>query len=124
MAKIMVVDDEESVRTLLDTVLRRKGHDVVLASGGQKAIEAFRRERPSVTILDLKMPDMNGLSVLRQIRTLSPQASVIILSGVASVADEQQARALGVTEFLQKGFSLDLLGEALKRTLKAPVYET
>ena len=124
MAKIMVVDDEESVRTLLDTVLRRKGHDVALASGGQKAIEMFRRERPSVTILDLKMPDMNGLSVLRQIRTLSPQASVIILSGVASVADEQQARALGVTEFLQKGFSLDLLGEALKRTLKAPVYET
>ncbi len=122
MAKIMVVDDEESIRTLLDAVLHRKGHDVVLVSGGQKAIEVFRRERPSVTILDLKMPDINGFSVLQGIRALSPQAPVIILSGVATVADEKQARALGVTDVLQKWFSLDLLGNALKRILKTPVH--
>ncbi len=122
MAKIMVVDDEESIRTLLDIVLHRKGYDVVLVSGGQKAIEVFRRERPSVTILDIKMPDINGFSVLQGIRALSPQAPVIILSGVATVADEKQARALGVTDVLQKGFALDLLGRALTRILKTPVH--
>lgn len=124
MAKILVVDDEEAVRTLLDTVLHRKGHDVVLASDGQKAIELFRLERPALTILDLKMPGMNGLVVLQKIRALHPQAPVIILSGAASVADEQQARALGVTEFLQKGFSLHTLGEALNRLLKPSAHQT
>ena len=120
MAKILVIDDEQGIRELLDALLRRKGYDVVLAESGRKGLELFRRERPDVIVLDLKMPEMDGLTVLRQIRSLNRSQPVIVLTGSRTVEMEQQVRALGVTEYIAKGFSLHLLGDALKRLLKTP----
>ncbi|MBI3355931.1 MAG: response regulator [Nitrospirae bacterium] len=120
MANILAVDDDEKIRELLHVVLRRKGHHVITASYGQKGIELFRRERPHVTILDFEMPDMDGLAVLRDIRAVDPQAPVIMLTGAGSDEREKQARQLGVTEFLAKGFSLHELGAALNLVLRPP----
>ena len=124
MAKILVIDDEPSIRDLLDTLLRRKGYDVVLAESGQKGLELFRRERPDVLVLDLKMPGTNGLMVLQQVRSLNPKQPVIILTGAGTAEAEQQVRALGVTEYVEKEFSLHHLGDALKRLLNTPVTAT
>lgn len=120
MVKILVIDDEQSIRHLLDTLLRRKGYDVVLADGGRKGLELFRREHPDVVVLDLKMPEMDGVTVLREIHSLDPTKPVIILTGAGTPEVEQQVRALGVTEFVEKEFSLHRLGDALKRLLEAP----
>jgi CheY-like chemotaxis protein len=120
MSKILVIDDEPSIRDLLDRLLRRKGYDVVLAESGRKGLELFRRERPDVIVLDLKMPEMDGLTVLRQIRSLNRSQPVIVLTGSRTAEMEQQVRTLGVTEYIAKGFSLHLLGDALKRLLKTP----
>lgn len=120
MARILVIDDDQHIRHLLDIVLRRKGHAVVLAESGSQGVERFRQERPDATILDLDLPELNGLEVLTLIRTIDPHAPVIILTGVGTEAEEQQARALGVTEFLHKVFSLHALGEALTRVLNPP----
>jgi DNA-binding response OmpR family regulator len=120
MAKVLVIDDEPGIRDLLDTLLRRKGYDVVLAESGQKGLECFRRERPDVLVLDLKMPGMDGLTVLRQVRSLDPIMPVIILTGAGTAETEQRVRAMGVTEYVEKEFSLHLLGDALKRLLKTP----
>ena len=120
MAKILVIDDEPGIRELLDTLLRRKGYDVVLAESGQKGLELFRRERPDVIVLDLKMPGMDGLTVLQQVRSLDPRQPVIILTGAGTPEAEQQVRALGVTEFVEKEFSMHLLGDSLKRLLNDP----
>ena len=117
MTKILVIDDEEGIRDLLDTLLRRKGYDVVLAESGPKGLEIFRRERPDVVVLDLKMPGMDGFTVLRQVRSLNPSQPVIILTGAGTAETEQQVRALGVTEYVEKEFSLHLLGDSLKRLL-------
>src|SRR5262245_22851095 len=117
MAKILVIDDEPSIRELLDTILRRKGYDVVLADTGQKGLEIFRQERPDVVVLDLKMPGMHGLTVLQHVRSLAPKQPVIVLTGAGTPEVEQQVRALGVTEFVEKEFSLHHLGDALKRLL-------
>src|SRR5258707_1310369 len=81
MAKILVVDDEQSIRNLLDTLLKRKGYDVVLAESGRKGLDLFRRERSDVVVLDLKMPEMDGMAVLQEIRKLNPGQPVIILTG-------------------------------------------
>ena len=121
MARILAVDDDEKIRDLLDTVLKRKGHHVLTADHGQKGIDVFRRERPHVTILDFEMPDMNGLEVLKQIRAVDPHAPVIMLTGASTEALEKQARDLGVTEFLAKGFSLHELGAVLNQVLYPPV---
>ena len=120
MTKILVIDDEPGIRSLLDTLLRRKGYEVVLAESGQKGLELFRRERPDVIVLDLKMPGMDGLMVLQQIRSLNPKQPVIILTGAGTPEAEQQVRALGVTEFVEKEFSLHHLGESLHRLLNPP----
>ena len=117
MATILVIDDEPGIRDLLDTLLTRKGFGVVLADSGQKGLEVFRRARPDAVVLDLKMPGMDGLTVLQEIRRLNPTQPVIILTGAGNPESEQQIRALGVTEYVEKQFSLHLLGDALKRTL-------
>ncbi len=120
MAKVLVIDDEPGIRSLLDTLLRRKGYDVVLAESGRKGLELFRRERPDVIVLDLKMPEMDGLTVLQQVRSLDPKTPVIILTGAGTAETEQRVRAMGVTEYVEKEFSLHLLGDSLKRLLKTP----
>lgn len=118
MARILVIDDEPSIRDLLHTVLTRRGHEVVTASNGRNGLARFREDRPGLTILDLKMPDKGGLEVLKEIRVIDQETPVIILTGIGTQDVETQARQLGATDFLSKGFSLHALGESLKRTLK------
>ena len=79
-----------------------RGYDVVLAANGQKGLELFYREQPDVIVLDLKMPGMDGLTVLQQIRSFDPKKPVIILTGAGTSETEQQVRALGVAEFVEK----------------------
>ncbi|MFI5247165.1 MAG: response regulator [Nitrospirales bacterium] len=117
MTKILIIDDEQGIRDLLDTLLRRKGYDVVVAENGREGLKVFRRERPDVVVLDLKMPGMDGLTVLQEIRHLDPNKPVIILTGAGTPETEQQVRALGATEFVEKEFSLHRLGDSLKRLL-------
>jgi len=121
MAKLLVIDDEEGIRNLLDTLLSRKGYDVVLAASGRKGLELFRRECPDVVVLDLNMPELGGVAVLQQIRMLKPDQPVIVLTGAGTPEKEQQVDALGVSEFVEKEFSLHRLGDALKRVLRPPV---
>ncbi len=117
MATILIVDDDDKIRGLLQEILTRKGHQVLTARCGQAGIELFRNGHPAVTILDFEMPDLDGLEVLKEIRTRDLHAPVIMLTGTGTVEREEQARQLGVTEFLAKGFSLHELGSALNLVL-------
>ena len=107
--RILVVDDEASIRELLSRQLTREGRKVFVANDGRTAIEMFRRERPDITILDLQMPDMDGIAVLNAIRSIDPKATVMIFTGSGTHAAEAQARELGVKEFLHKGELLKFL---------------
>ena len=120
MARILVVDDEPMMLDLLHITLTRKRHEVMRADSGRKAIQRYRQDHPDLTILDLNLPDINGIDVLREIRSVEPHTPVIILTGAGRGEVENQARELGVTDFLQKGFSLHELGAALNRVLKQP----
>ena len=120
MVKILVIDDEEGIRSLLDTLLSRKGYEVLLADGGRKGLELFRREHPDAVVLDLKMPEMDGIAVLTQLRSVNQTLPVIILTGAGTSDVERQVNALGVSEFIQKEFSMHRLGDALKRLLTVP----
>lgn len=117
MARMLVIDDEESIRKVLYTVLKRKGHEVFVAENGQKGIDIFGRTRPLITILDFHLLDLNGLEVLHRLRAIDPDACVIILTGQGTEEEEAKAFTLGATDFLRKGFSLFEFGEALRRTM-------
>jgi CheY-like chemotaxis protein len=113
--KILVVDDEDNIRTLVQTMLKQEGRQVVLAARGKEAIAMFKKERPNLTILDIDMPDIDGITVLREIRTIDPLARVMVFTGGESPVVESQAKALGVTDFLRKGFALPQLAELQSR---------
>jgi len=121
MVKILVIDDDRMNCDLLQAVLTRHGYDVHSATSGLEGLNLFRQHNPRVTILDLRMPEMDGLTVLKEIRAIDPQAPVIILGGGATEVQENQARALRVTDFVRKGLSLDVLVEGVNRVVQQPV---
>ncbi len=117
MKKILVIDDEPGIRGLLATILERKGYAVLLAESGRKGLDLFRRERPDLIVLDLKMPDIDGITVLKDIHAVAVDTPVVILTGAGNEEMEKQARELGAAEFIEKEFSLHRLGESLRRLL-------
>ena len=114
---ILVIDNNRGDRHFLDTIFRHRGYEVLLAENGEKGLELFRREQPDVIVLDLKLEEMNGLTVLRHIRSLKRTQPVIIYSGVCDLKTEQEIVALGITEMIKKSCSLDHLEEALQHAL-------
>ena len=120
MATILVVDDERVFCDLLKTVLGSNGHEVFTAYNGREALNLFSQHRPQVTLLDLRMPEMNGIEVLRQIRTIDASAAVMILTAWGSDDLEKQARQLGVTDFLSKTLALDTVIASMERFLPPP----
>ena len=121
MAKILVIDDDRMNCDLLRAVLTRHGYEVHTATSGREGLDLFRQHAPRVTVLDLRMPEMDGLTVLKEIRAIDPHAPVIILGGGATEGQENQARALRVTDFVRKGLSLDVLLEGVNRVVQQPV---
>jgi len=117
MATILVVDDERVFCDLLKTVLGSHGHEVLTAYNGRDALDLFSRHRPQFTLLDLRMPGMNGIEVLRQIRTIDASAAVMILTAWTSDDLEKQARQLGVTDFLSKSLAFDTVVASMERFL-------
>lgn len=115
MATILVAEDEKLLCDLLRAVFTRHGHEVLTATNGREAVEIFRRRRPRITFLDVYMPELNGIEALKQIREIDPDAAVIIITGQRSDELENEARQLGVTDFLGKGVAPDVLIKAIER---------
>jgi CheY-like chemotaxis protein len=109
MNTLLVIDDDRLNCDMLHSVFSRQGYQVVTATGGQEGLELFHQHNPRVTLLDLRMPEMDGLAVLKEIRAHDPAAGVIILGGGATEDQENQARELRVSDFFRKGLSLDML---------------
>jgi CheY-like chemotaxis protein len=121
MIKILVIDDDRMNCDLLQAVLTRHGYQVLSSTSGIEGLTLFRKHVPRITILDLRMPEMDGLTVLKEIRAVDPHAPVIILGGGATEVQENQARGLRVTDFIRKGLSLDVLVECVNRVAQQPI---
>ena len=108
-ARILVVDDERSMRELLAIVLRREGHEVLLAENGRMAIDALEREPIDLLISDIKMPDMSGVEVLRAAKRVDSGIPGIMITAFASTETAVEAMRLGACDYLSKPFDIDLL---------------
>ena len=120
MATILVIDDERMICDLLRSVFSAHGHEVFVATNGREGLELFRQRKPRFTLLDLQMPEMDGIEVLQQIRTIDSKAPVIVLTGGGTDALELRARGLGVTDFLRKGAPLETLVRTMDRAMQRP----
>ena len=120
MAKILVIDDDAKDRELLAAVLQERGYEVVLAESGRTGLMLCHRHLPDGVVLDLRMPGIDGRSVLQQLRTLHPSLPVVVFSGHGTEEVEQDVLSHGATAFIQKEFSLHQLGLALQEVLPSP----
>ena len=100
--KILTVDDDEFVREILAAYLEDSGYEVLQAENGRLGLELFRREAPDLVMLDLRMPEMDGLEVLGRITEESPDTPVILVSGMGTIGDAIKALKLGAWDYIAK----------------------
>jgi two-component system response regulator PilR (NtrC family) len=105
--RVLVVDDERSMRELLAIMLKQAGHDVTVADGGKAAIEALNNDAFDLVITDLRMREIDGLAVLRAAKEHSPQTVVLVITAFASTETAVEAMKLGAYDYLTKPFKLD-----------------
>jgi DNA-binding NtrC family response regulator len=117
--KILVIDDERIVVDSITKILKEEGADVEATLSGRQGIEMARRGRYDLVLTDLRMPDIGGMRVLRDIKRAKPGLPVVMITGFATVPSAIQAMKLGAAEILEKPFSPDGLIYAVRKAIGA-----
>jgi two-component system response regulator PilR (NtrC family) len=117
-ARVLVVDDEKSMRDLLAITLEKQGYEVTVADGGEAAVEAIRRDSFDAIITDLRMAKVDGMQVLRSAKDLSADTAVIVVTAVGSTETAVEAMKLGAYDYITKPFKLDELNLIVKNALE------
>ena len=110
-----MIEDDERVAELFAGTLAEAGHDAVVCHTGAQGLASIKNRPPQVVFLDVRMPGMNGIAVLRAIRQIDADLPVILVTGHATPGEIEQARALGVTEIVEKPYILNEFTAALSR---------
>ncbi len=113
MPRVLIVDDEPDAVELLKEFLAAKGYDTLTASNGEDALRLVKAERPHLILLDVRMPKMNGLEVLRRVRQIDQEVGVIIVTAVDEEETGRQALKLGAFDYIVKPLDLDYLERSL-----------
>ena len=116
--KVLLVDDEEDFVQALSERMEMRDLESDVALNGEQAMKIVEDDMPDVMVLDLKMPGIDGMEVLRRVRKAYPKVQVIMLTGHGSEKDEKEARRLGVFEYLQKPAGIDTIVKTIKKAYK------
>src|SRR5438067_10050835 len=117
---ILIVDDEEQIRASVRGVLADEGFRVLEADNGRAALTTIAAEHPRLVLLDIWMPGVDGIEILRQIQERHPETRVIVISGHGNIDTAVRATQLGAVDFIEKPFSLDGLLHRVERVLGPP----
>mgnify|MGYP001597807028 CR=1 FL=1 len=115
MENILVIDDEKPTLMMFRLTLAAYGYEVLTAENGQEGVDVFNRERPGIVLTDIKMPGMDGIEVLKQVKAIDPSAEVIVITGHGDMDLAIQALNLEATDFINKPVQRVALSQALKR---------
>ena len=118
MSNILIVDDEQSYRQLLTLVFESDGHSIRTAANGREAVDLVASEAPDVIVSDVRMPDMDGIEMLREVRKTHADLGVVFMTAHASVEAAREAFKLGADDFITKPFDVEELMLIVKRTLE------
>jgi two-component system chemotaxis response regulator CheY len=117
MAKILVVDDAEFLRLRISKMLKGDGHDVIEAENGVVAMQKYFDEKPDVVLMDITMPEMDGLTALKQIRTKDPSANIVMLTALGQESVVLEAIKSGAKDFVVKPFERDRVMNAINKLI-------
>ena len=118
MKKILVIDDETIVRRSCERTLTPEGYEVISTASGREGIELLEKEPFAIVLLDLKMPDMDGIEVLKKIKERWPDTKVIMITGYSTVETAVQALRLGAYNHIEKPFTPNTLLAAVKEVFE------
>ena len=116
--KVLVVDDEVAFASTLAQRLKMRGFSAATANDGEEALLRLNEDLPDVVVLDLRMPGMHGMDVLKEIKKGYPHIQVIILTGHGNDGDAEEARRLGGFDFLNKPTDIDHLELRIRRAFQ------
>lgn len=112
--KVLVADDDKGIRGLFRIVLEDRGYEVLGAESGPDTLNVFIRQRPSIVVLDLNMPGMDGFDVLARLHAADQEARIIVLTGWDRETVRQKAMSIGACEVFEKGCSLREVADFLQ----------
>jgi len=118
MTKVMIIDDDDAICAILKDVLEIEGYDVSYSLSGEEGVQKYMEELPSVLLLDLRLPGMDGLQVLKEVISFDPDAIVIMITGYGSVDSAVGAIRMGATDYLQKPLSNDEITYKIESALR------
>ena len=116
--RILIVDDEKNIRTTLLHSLSGCQHETETAITGEEALEKITQQFYDLLILDLKLPGIGGLELIRVIRQKSPDSKIVVISAHATVEMAVEAMKMGVVDFIEKPFTPDLIRNVVKNQLE------
>src|SRR5512139_1666359 len=115
---ILIVDDEESIRKSLAGILGDEGYEVVTAASGREGIALLAEAQPSLALLDIAMPEMDGIETLRRFREARPEMQVIMITGHGTIETAVRTTRMGAYDFIEKPLSLERVSLAVKHGLE------
>jgi two-component system response regulator (stage 0 sporulation protein F) len=118
--KVLVVDDQVGIRVLLVEVFTTEGYETYQAANGKAALKIVRDKRPDLVLLDMKIPGMDGLEILKQIKGIDPSIKVIMMTAYGELAMIRQATDLGALMHFTKPFDIDEMRLAVNHELNKP----
>ena len=116
--RILVADDEQSMREFLDIMLKKEGYRVSLASNGEEVIRLAEKDLFDLILLDLRMPKIDGIGVLKKVKVLSPETIVIMITAYASADTAIQAMKEGAYDYITKPFKVDEIKLIIRNALE------
>lgn len=123
MVKLLVADDEPKICRLLENFFAERGFHVILANDGQAALSSIKEERPHIVFLDLHMPGLNGMEVLKEARILDETIKVIVITAIEDQETILKAKQAGAADYVIKPFSLEYLKEEVLLKVSTSLYE-
>lgn len=116
--KILIIDDEENILKVLSDFLTRSGFEVQSAKEGKRAIGLYSKERFDAVVLDLKLPDMDGVELLKELQKINSFLKVVIVTGHSEMKSYLATMELGACEYLSKPVDLNLFKDVIRQVLE------
>jgi len=118
MHKILIIDDDASINETLSTYLSEEGYDVITAGTGREGINAFKFNKVDVVLLDIRLPDVNGFTVLKDLKKMDKNAKVIMISAYHDMTSLLSAMAAGASKCIGKPLNIHELEKAIESVLQ------
>lgn len=115
--KLLIVDDQYGIRILLNEIFSKEGYNTFQAANGVQALSIVAKEQPDLMILDMKIPGMDGLEILRRVKKTNPEINVIIMTAYGELDMIHEAMDLGAITHFAKPFDIDEIREVVRKEL-------